>query len=1205
VAFTDGEPVSSSGAASPAWLLVHYQRGDAAYDDWGLYTWGGIDADWSTDWPAGLPFAGIDSYGRFAWVRLRPGARNVGFIVVDKSGVPDVAADRFVDLGAAREVWLRQGDPTIYRSQAAATGQVIVHYGRPDGGYAGWGLQLWGDGLAPGVGTDWSSPRPADGIDEYGAYWNVSLADPTKVVRFVVHHGDDKDPGADQSVDPTFSGDAWVRSGESTVHPTRAAAEHAAVLHYRRTDGDYAGWGLELWDGPAGRTEWTSPMLPSARDTYGLVFRVRLSDSPTGLSYIVHRGDTKDLPEDQRLEFATGGHEVWIQAGVRGYLRRTPPTSTRDVDIVMSKAHWIDRATIAWQTGPTDGKVYDLVVASEGGLSVVDDELAGPYESIRLEPQHDGLTEAQRDRLPHLSAYQSFRLSTDDLGRIAAALRGQLVVTERDHMGHLLSATGVQIPAVLDDVYAAATHVRLGPTFEAGRPSLAVWAPTAHDVALELFDTPADAATTVAMRRDADTGVWRAAGPSQWRGRYYRYRVTAWQPAAQGVVTASVTDPYSVSLAADSTHSQIVDLSDKAYAPRRWARLHKPPAVPTVRTHIQEVSVRDFSIADTTVPAAERGTYLAFTHPDAAGMSHLRSLARAGVTHLHVLPAFDFATIPERRSDQAVPDCDLASLPPDSSAQQECVEAVVDTDGYNWGYDPLHYTVPEGGYATDPDGLARIRQFRQMVAGVNRAGLRLVMDVVFNHTAASGIDRHSVLDQIVPGYYHRLLLDGTVATSTCCANTAPEHAMMGKLVVDSVVTWASQYKVDGFRFDLMGHHPKENILAVRHALDRLTVARDGVDGMSILLYGEGWNFGEVAGDARFVQATQANMAGTGIGTFNDRLRDAVRGGGSFDANPRRQGFASGLLTDPNGDPINGSTDDQRARLLHQQDLIKVGLVGNLAGYGFVDSSGAAVTGAQVDYNGSPAGYTDAPGEAVTYVDAHDNEILYDALAYKLPAGTSAVDRARMQVLALSIVVLGQGVGFVTAGSERLRSKSLDRNSFNSGDWFNQIRWNCADGNGFRAGLPRAADNEARWPYAKPLLADPALVPPCEAINLANTRYAELLRVRASSPVFALGAASEIQKRVSFPLSGPDEAPGVIAMTMEGRGIDHRWRSVTVVFNATKGVATQTVAAMRGADVALHPVLARSVDPAVRAASFDAATGTFSVPGRTVAAFVER
>ncbi|GAB3386767.1 hypothetical protein GCM10027452_37200 [Micromonospora halotolerans] len=461
-----------------------------------------------------------------------------------------------------------------------------------------------------------------------------------------------------------------------------------------------------------------------------------------------------------------------------------------------------------------------------------------------------------------------------------------------------------------------------------------------------------------------------------------------------------------------------------------------------------------------------------------------------------------------------------------------------------------------------------------------------------------------MLDQVVPGYYQRLLDDGTVANSTCCANTAPEHAMMGKLVVDSLVTWAKAYKVDGFRFDLMGHHPKANILAVRAALDRLTPARDGVDGKKILLYGEGWNFGEVANDARFVQATQANMAGTGIGTFNDRLRDAVRGGGPFDGNPRMQGFASGLFTDPNGDDVNGTAAEQKARLLHQQDLIKVGLTGNLRGYRFTDSSGRPVTGAQVDYNGSPAGYTAAPGEAVTYVDAHDNEILYDALAYKLPQGTSAQDRARMQVLALSTVVMGQGTGFVTAGSERLRSKSLDRNSFNSGDWFNQIRWDCAQGNGFGAGLPPEQDNKDKWPYARPLLADPKLVPDCAAIDLADARYAELLTIRRSSPVFGLTTADQVQKRVAFPLSGDRETPGVLTMTLDARGLGGKWKSVTVVFNGTPDTATQTVTGLRGADVTLHPVLRNSADPVLRTASFDRAGGTFTVPARSVAVFVQ-
>ena len=362
---------------------------------------------------------------------------------------------------------------------------------------------------------------------------------------------------------------------------------------------------------------------------------------------------------------------------------------------------------------------------------------------------------------------------------------------------------------------------------------------------------------------------------------------------------------------------------------------------------------------------------------------------------------------------------------------------MADTDGFNWGYDPFHYTVPEGSYATNPDGPSRTLEFRQMVAGLNKTGLRVVMDVVYNHTTASGQDPKSVLDRIVPGYYQRLSATGTVENSTCCANTASEHAMMEKLLIDSVLTWAVDYKVDGFRFDLMGHHSRATMVKLRGELDKLTVRHDGVDGKKVYLYGEGWNFGEVADNARFQQATQVEMYGAGIGTFNDRLRDSVRGGGPFDDDPRFQGFGSGLFTDPNGVPANAGAA-AKATLLLDEDRIKVGLAGNLRDYLFTSSSGAVVKGSQIDYNGAPTGYTADPSEVITYVDAHDNETLFDALTYKLPVATSMSDRVRMNTLSLATVTLGQGPSFWHAGADLLRSKSLDRNSYNSGDWFNRI-----------------------------------------------------------------------------------------------------------------------------------------------------------------------
>ncbi|GAA2699615.1 pullulanase-type alpha-1,6-glucosidase [Actinoplanes palleronii] len=1102
--------VGTPAAASTVdYAIVHYQRPAGGYDDYGLYTWGDVDPSMSTTWPAGQPFAGEDSFGRFAYVKLAPNAKSVGFIAVSKDGVKDTDADRTLDPSTTPEVWIKQGDTAVYPSRQAATGQP--------------------------------------------------------------------DPAQDTST---------------------------AVIHWRKADGDYDGWGLHVWDGAATGTDWGSPLKPARFDAFGAVFQVPLADGAAGLSYIIHNGDAKDLPTDQRLTFAEAGHEVWLLGGQEKRLLPLVKTAGGggSTDLSKESAVWMDRSTIAWQTSTgttlqevgagTDGKVYDLVWSATGGIGVADGELTGSYQSTRLNSRRNGLTEAQRAAFPHLWQYGAFAVNAR---HIADILRGQVVVTERDAAGKLLAATGVQTAGVLDDVYASAASADLGPVFAAGKPSVSVWAPTASKVELELGDA------VKPMTRDDRTGIWSIKGEKSWYGKYYKFRVTAWQPAAQKVVTASVTDPYSVALSTDSQQSRFLDLGDPALAPAGWKSLKKPAAVTPAKIQIQELSVRDFSISDSSVPANERGTYAAFTQKTAA-TKHLAALATAGVTHLHLLPVFDFATIPENRADQAQPACDLATLPPDSDQQQACLAAVAGTDGYNWGYDPLHYTVPEGGYAVDPT--QRTKEFRSMVAGINHAGLRVVMDVVYNHTSAAGVDDKSVLDQIVPGYYQRLLADGSVATSTCCANTAPENAMMGKLVVDSIVTWAKQYKVDGFRFDLMGHHPKANILAVRKALDRLTLARDGVDGKSIYVYGEGWNFGEVADNARFVQASQTEMAGTGIGTFNDRLRDAVRGGGPFDENPRVQGFASGLADQPNGDPVNGTAASQRERLLHYQDLIKVGLTGNLAGYSFTGSSGSTVTGAQIDYNGAPAGYTAAPDEAITYVDAHDNEILYDALAYKLPQATSAADRARSQSVALATTVLGQGVGFVAAGSERLRSKSLDRNSFNSGDWFNAVEWDCTKGNGFGKGLPPAADNQSKWPYAKPLLADPALKADCAAIALADNRYQELLKIRKSSPVFGLATAKQVQDRLAFPLSGAGETPGVITMTLDARGLGGQWKSITVVFNSTAAAATQTVPALAGKSVALHPVQRSSADPLVRTGSFAPATGTFTAPARTVSVFVQ-
>ncbi|MGW3587525.1 pullulanase-type alpha-1,6-glucosidase [Streptomyces fungicidicus] len=1083
-ASTTGTPpvTEPPSAASRDYAVVHYKRADGDYDDWGLYAWGDIAEGEATEWPAGHPFTGRDAYGAFAHVKLKPGASDVGFVVVDKEGNKDVAADRTIDVTRTGEIWIEQGKEPV------------------------------------------ATERP-----EYPAQ------DTTK-----------------------------------------------AVLHYQRADGNYDGWGLHTWTGAANPTDWSNPLKPVRTDAYGAVFEVPLAEGATSLSYILHKGDEKDLPTDQSLDLRADGHEVWLLNGQEKYLLPQPAGSAAALDLTTSKAVWIDRNTLVWD-GSEAAASTQLLASRTGSVTVRDGALdSGDARWLRL--ARTTLTDAQKAKFPHLAKGTAWTVDPRDRDRVREALRGQVVAAQHAANGAVLAATGVQIAGVLDDLYAAgATKADLGPVFRRGRPTLSLWAPTARNVSLEI------AGRTVRMERDDATGVWSVTGPASWKGKEYRYTVQVWAPGTREIVTNKVTDPYSVALTTDSERSLVVDLADRSLAPEGWSSLGKPKAVPLKDAQIQELHIRDFSVADRT--AKDPGTYRAFTDKDSDGSKHLRELAKAGTSYVHLLPAFDIATIPEKKADRESADCDLASYPADSAEQQKCVTEAAAKDAYNWGYDPYHYTVPEGSYATDPDGTARTVEFREMVKALNEDGLRVVMDVVYNHTAASGQAKTSVLDRIVPGYYQRLLADGSVANSTCCANTATENAMMGKLVVDSVVTWAREYKVDGFRFDLMGHHPKANILAVRKALDGLTPAKDGVDGKKIILYGEGWNFGEIADDARFEQATQKNMAGTGIATFSDRARDAVRGGGPFDEDPGVQGFASGLYTDPNSSRNNGTEAEQKARLLHYQDLIKVGLSGNLAGYTFTDTSGKEVKGSQVDYNGAPAGYAAAPGDALAYADAHDNESLFDALAFKLPKDTSAGDRGRMQVLAMATAALSQGPALSQAGTDLLRSKSLDRNSYDSGDWFNAIHWNCADGNGFGRGLPPAADNEDKWPYAKPLLGTVKVG--CPQIEGASAAYRDLLRIRTTEKAFSLDTAAQVQSRLSFPLSGKDETPGVITM---GLG------DLVVVFNATPERQEQRVAALAGTGHRLHPVQAAGGDAVVKTSSYEKGTGTFTVPARTVAVF---
>ena len=489
-----------------------------------------------------------------------------------------------------------------------------------------------------------------------------------------------------------------------------------------------------------------------------------------------------------------------------------------------------------------------------------------------------------------------------------------------------------------------------------------------------------------------------------------------------------------------------------------------------------------------------------------------------------------------------------------------------------------------------------------MVESLHLIGLRVVMDVVYNHTAAAGQDPHSVLDRIVPGYYYRLDANGNIYTNTCCPDTASEHRMFFKLMLDTLKIWAKEYHVDGFRFDLMSFSFKDNLLAIKEALHEIDP--------TIYLYGEGWDFGEVANNALGINATQANMAGTGIGTFSDRGRDAIRGGGPFDGGlslVANQGFINGLWYDDNG-ASTLTPSQRRQQLLDAGDLVKLALAGTIKDYSLVDNHGDLVTGAQLNYNGQHAGYTLDPPDVINYISAHDNQTLFDNNQYKIPMATTMLDRLRVNNLGLALVTLAQGIPFFHAGDDLLRSKSFDKNSYNSGDWFNKLDLTYQTNN-FAVGLPQEEDNKGDWTTMDPFLTNPALKPGFSDIYSAHLYFEDILRVRKSSPLFRLQTGDEVKQRVKFYNVGPAQQPALIVMAISdkvGPGLDPENKSIVVLFNVDKIPKTISLPGYAGISLTLHPVLEHSLaDSIVKQSQYDAGTATFTIPPRTTAVFLER
>jgi pullulanase len=972
-------------------------------------------------------------------------------------------------------------------------------------------------------------------------------------------------------------------------------------IHYNRTAADYAGWQIYTWYGALNPSpQWNPAQPPDGSDTFGVFFDVPAITADTGLNFILHdvTGNIKNCPTDMFFPFPTGfsanGAEIWqLQDDCTIYTSQ-PPRQVGDVH--KAHAHFVTRDTIAWPNADPSN-TFLLYYSLTGGISSGEAGVTGG-QSTPLTVDAGGLSPAVLAKFPALTGALALKIGSGDLAKVPSLLKGQLVVARFDATNTLIDATALQIPGVLDDLYTYGGN--LGAVSRGNGVSFNVWAPTAQSAKLHVYDAaPGPESAILPMSFNRWTGVWSTTGKGSWTNRkYYAYEVQVFVRSTGNVETNIVADPYSLGAAAGNGRSLIVDLDSDRTKPRNWDDQDRPRLAGPQDIVLYELHVRDFSASDTSVAAADRGKFLAFTYQNSDGMQHLKALQEAGLTHIHLLPSFEIASIPDSGCTTPV----VPAAAPDSTDQQAAISPTRDQDCFNWGYDPVLYTVPDGSYASNPNGVARIVEFRQMVEALHQAGLRVVMDVVYNHSSSSGQDNNSILDKLVPGYYYRLDQNGLVETSSCCQDTAAEHNMMGKLLTDSVLTWAREYKVDGFRFDIMSFHPKPLIVALKSQLARIDP--------SIYIYGEGWNFGQVANNALFVQASQANMAGTGIGTFNDRMRDAVRGGGPFDGGTSlviNQGYINGLWYDPN-DLAAPATPAQQDTLNRDADWIRLGITGTLKDYVFTDKDGNTKTGAQIDYFGQQAGYTLNPPDVINYISAHDNLDLFDNDQLKMPVEAPMSDRVRVNSLGVGLVLLSQGVPFFHAGDDLLRSKSLDANSYNGGDWFNRIDFTFQSNN-WGVGLPPSWDgNQGNWPVFQPFLANPTLSPAYSDITQASAVFQDFVRIRKSSPLFRLQTGNDVKQRLKFYNVGLGQVSGLIVYSISDQlspQLDSRYRSVVVLSNATKSAVTYSVSDYQGRRLTLHPIQTNGADPVVKTATFTRDTGTFTIPPRTIAVFVER
>ena len=515
--------------------------------------------------------------------------------------------------------------------------------------------------------------------------------------------------------------------------------------------------------------------------------------------------------------------------------------------------------------------------------------------------------------------------------------------------------------------YPVYTGRDLGVKYSPAKTVFKVWAPKASEVRLRLYNSGngGQPLRTIELKKGLK-GAWSATINQDLKNKYYTFQVMQ-----DGKWLLEAPDIYAKAVGVNGARGMVVDLPSTN--PAGWRNDKKPTLKNLTDIIIYETHIRDIS-ADPNSGIKNKGKFLGLTETgtkspqgEATGLDHIKQL---GVTHVHLLPSFDFNSIDETKPEAGQ---------------------------YNWGYDPLNYNVPEGSYSTNPyDGNVRIKEFKQMVQALHKNGLRVILDVVYNHT--SDID-HSNFTQFAPGYFYRHNPDGSYSNATGCGNeVASEMPMVRKFMIESVVYWAREYHLDGFRFDLMGVHDLETMNMISDTLYKIDPA--------IFVYGEGWAAGNspLPETLRAVKKNASKLHQAAV--FSDDLRDGLKGGWG---DLKEKGFVSGNVA--------------------MDESVKFGIV-------------ASTPNPQVDYskvNYSKAPWAAQPDQTISYVSCHDDNTLWDRLKISNPNASEA-DRIKMDKLAAAVVLTSQGVAFLHSGAELLRTKQGIANSFNKPDSINRIDW---------------------------------------------------------------------------------------------------------------------------------------------------------------------